>query len=230
MHQGPPWRRANQARLKELRVRLRRYHARTDTPAQTVVAPPITSHVLWSRIVSWITKANAKSPMLPIAVPAASTETSCLARPWPFSPARPFLAFSCLSINVALAGKMAGNARKRPPTAGPYLCPMMPANAVISPPSKNRTANSGERNRGRRSEQPCKTLWLEKISEQRKCGNRYSSNQEANENQFHNAGAKPPPVCQTLSPQVNFALPPPRDSSFPKARSNLDENCCEGVV
>ena len=88
----------------------------------------------------------------------------------------------------------------------------------------------GERNRGRRSEQPCKALWLEKISEQRKCGNRYSSNQEANENQFHNAGAKLPPVGPILSPQVNFALPPPRDSSFPKARSNLDENCCEGVV
>ncbi len=123
MHQGRPWRRANQARLKELRVRLRRYHARTDTPAQTIVAPPITSHVLWSRIVSWITNANAKSPMLPIAVPAASTETSCLARPWPFSPARSFFSFSCLSINVALAGKMAGNARKRPPTAGSVFVP-----------------------------------------------------------------------------------------------------------
>lgn len=66
---------------------------------------------------------------------------AALPRAVPCTPFFSFFSFSCLSINVALAGKMAGNARKSPPTTGPYSLAMTPAMAVIRPP-KNRTAYS----------------------------------------------------------------------------------------
>jgi len=51
-----------------------------------------------------------------------------------------FFCFSRFSISVALAGKIAGNARKSPPTAAPNCLAMTPAMAVTSPPKTNRTA------------------------------------------------------------------------------------------
>src|SRR5205807_2537498 len=50
--------------------------------------------------------------------------------------------FSCFSISVALAGKMAGNARNNPPTAGPNSFAISPATAVTVPPNTNRMAYS----------------------------------------------------------------------------------------
>src|SRR5438093_8533827 len=80
--------------------------------------------------------------MVPIAAPAASTPAAFLARCVPLIPARSFFCFSCFSINVALAGKMAGNARNNPPTAGPKFLAISPASTVTIPPNTNRTAYS----------------------------------------------------------------------------------------
>jgi len=51
--------------------------------------------------------------------------------------------FSCCSFssNVALAGKIAGKAINRPPSAGPYLFAMMPARTQMAPPNRNLRAN-----------------------------------------------------------------------------------------
>jgi hypothetical protein len=72
--------------------------------------------------------------MLPIAAPAASILAASLPRGAPCSPFFTFFCFSCFSISVALAGKIAGNAKKSPPTAGPNCLAMTPAMAVMSPP------------------------------------------------------------------------------------------------
>src|ERR1700676_1326977 len=48
-------------------------------------------------------------------------------------------------MRVALAGKIAGKARKSPPTPGPNFLAMMPATAVINPPKRKRTKNSYHR-------------------------------------------------------------------------------------
>jgi hypothetical protein len=53
-----------------------------------------------------------------------------------------FRFFSRLSISVALAGKIAGNARKRPPMPRPYFLAIRPATTVAKPPNKNCTAYS----------------------------------------------------------------------------------------
>ena len=53
-----------------------------------------------------------------------------------------FLFVSCFSTSVALAGKIAGNARNRPPNTGPYRLAMGPVITVIAPPRKNLTAYS----------------------------------------------------------------------------------------
>jgi hypothetical protein len=45
-------------------------------------------------------------------------------------------------MSVALAGKIAGNARKSPPTSGPNFLEMMAAIAEIAPPNTNRAAYS----------------------------------------------------------------------------------------
>lgn len=81
-------------------------------------------------------------PKLPIAAPAASTLTASAARLVPLNPLRSLASFSCFSIKVALAGKIAGNAKKRPPITGPNSFAITPAPAVISPPNRNRTAYS----------------------------------------------------------------------------------------
>src|SRR5579871_6113465 len=84
--------------------------------------------------------ANATKPALPIVAPAASAPAASAAR---FSPPRPaslFRSRSRLSISVTLAGKIAGKARNRPPAAGPQRLPIAPAQAVITPPSTNRSA------------------------------------------------------------------------------------------
>jgi hypothetical protein len=53
-------------------------------------------------------------------------------------PAFFFFSRPCFSISVALAGKIAGNARKRPPKTGPYFLATSPVRTVIAP-AKNET-------------------------------------------------------------------------------------------
>src|SRR6266851_5055441 len=63
--------------------------------------------------------------MLPIDAPAAATLTAWAARFVPLSPRRAFLSRSWFSMSVALAGKMAGNARNSPPISGPNFFAML---------------------------------------------------------------------------------------------------------
>src|ERR1700722_3123200 len=57
-------------------------------------------------------------------------------------PARCFFCFSCFSTRVALAGNIAGNARKSPPNAGPNCLASRPAITVMAPPKRKLTAYS----------------------------------------------------------------------------------------
>jgi len=113
-----------------------------DTVSQAAVAAMSTIHVLWPGKNCQTNRAKANSPMLPIAEPAASMLAASRPRSVPCSPFFSFFCFSCFSISVALAGKIAGNAKNSPPMLGPNLLAMMPATAVISPPKRNRTAYS----------------------------------------------------------------------------------------
>jgi hypothetical protein len=91
-----------------------------DTAAQLTVAPISAGHVPWLTINVLTSQANTNNPTPPIAAPTASTPTAFRPRANPWRPARSLLfCFSCFSISVALAGKIAGKARKRPPTPGP---------------------------------------------------------------------------------------------------------------
>jgi hypothetical protein len=101
-----------------------------------------TIHVLWRGKKCQTNRAKTDSPMLPIAEPAASILAASRPRCVPSRPSFSFFCLSCFSISVALAGKMAGNAKNIPPTPGPNFWAMMPATAVISPPKRNRTAYS----------------------------------------------------------------------------------------
>jgi hypothetical protein len=84
------------------------------------------------------TKPNAPSPTLPKPAPAASRAAASVPRRSPSSPAWRFRSRSCFSISVALAQKIAGNARNRPPTAGPKYFATSPATTVANPPSTKR--------------------------------------------------------------------------------------------
>ncbi len=56
----------------------------------------------------------------------------------PSQPMRCFRFFSCASSSVAVAGKIAGNARNSPPIPGPNRCASKPANTVADPPNRKR--------------------------------------------------------------------------------------------
>ena len=121
-------------------VRFRTYQMIPETSTQHRVEATISSDGREFDRNLAISNANTNNPMLPIAAPAASTPTAFLARTAPCNPSRSFFSFSCRSIRVADAGKIAGNARKRPPMDGPYFRAMIPVAAVTNPPNKNRTA------------------------------------------------------------------------------------------
>ncbi len=72
--------------------------------------------------------------------PAASILAAFLPLAAPLSPCDSFFPFSCFSMRVALAGKIAGNAKNKPPMPGPNFWAIIPAKAVINPPKRNRTA------------------------------------------------------------------------------------------
>jgi hypothetical protein len=88
------------------------------------------------------TIAKLASPRQPRDVPRASSAAACRPRAVLKIPARAFRSLSCFSISVALAGKIAGTAKNKPPTAGPCRFAMRPAATVITPPKKNLIAYS----------------------------------------------------------------------------------------
>jgi hypothetical protein len=86
--------------------------------------------------------ANPNNPMLPIAAPAASRAAASRPRIVPWSPAECFFQFRVSQPGSRSRVKIAGNARKRPPAAAPYLFAINPVTAVMMPPSKNLIAYS----------------------------------------------------------------------------------------
>ncbi len=91
------------------------------------------------------TTAKIPRPTLPMAAPAASTPAAALPRAVLSWPASSFFRCSCFSISVAVAGKIAGNARKSPPISGPKCFAMIPVNAVTAPPNTKRPIYSYHR-------------------------------------------------------------------------------------
>ena len=91
------------------------------------------------------TMAKQARPRLPIQAPRASRAVAFRPRSLSVIPERCFFSVSCFSTRVALAGKMAGNARNRPPKTGPYRLARSPAAAVIAPPNRKRSAYSYHR-------------------------------------------------------------------------------------
>ena len=67
------------------------------------------------------TNAKTNNPMLPIDEPAASILAALLPRASPLSPRDSFFFFSCFSISVALAGKIAGKRQEQPANTGAKL-------------------------------------------------------------------------------------------------------------
>lgn len=126
-------------------IRLRSCHSKRETASQITVAPISTRQGLWLTKYRLTTRAKMKRPILPMEAPAASIAAAFFPRAAPCKPARPFFCFSCFSIRVAPAGKIAGKAKKSPPTPGPNSFAIMPAPAVINPPKRNRTPNSYQR-------------------------------------------------------------------------------------
>jgi len=117
-------------------------HAAAATAIQQTDAPARTSHGECCGRSFQTIAAKAINPKEPIAAPRASRLAASLPRLVPSKPARSIFAFACFSTSVALAGKMAGNARKSPPSTGPYLLAITPVATVINPPKRPRKANS----------------------------------------------------------------------------------------
>jgi hypothetical protein len=120
--------------------RFRICHAATETASHRRVAPPKTIHARSLGMNRETTNAKTNKPTLPIDEPAASTLAALLPRFTPLSPRDFFFFVSCFSMRVALAGKIAGKAKNKPPTPGPNFRAIIPARAVINPPKRNRTA------------------------------------------------------------------------------------------
>lgn len=80
--------------------------------------------------------------MLPIEEPAASSPAARRPRVVSCACPRAPLFPSCFSTRVALAGKIAGKARKSPPATGPHFIAINPVTTVTHPPMKNRSAYS----------------------------------------------------------------------------------------
>jgi hypothetical protein len=112
----------------------------TETPSHRAVAPPRAIHARSLGTNRQTTNAKTNNPMLAIAAPAASILAALLPRAEPLSPRDVFFSLSCFSMSVALAGKIAGNAKNKPPIPGPNFLAIIPATTVISPPKRNRTA------------------------------------------------------------------------------------------
>lgn len=117
-------------------------HTPTTIANQIREANPIQTTAFVLVACHQITAPKAAKPILPQAAPAASSAAAPFAS---FSPRKPFLALrprSCFSINVALAAKMAGKARHKPPITGPKWSATRPATTAVNPPKVNRTTYS----------------------------------------------------------------------------------------
>ena len=114
---GPLFRRLAPALRTDLVLRLA-YQAATETASQAIDAPAKATRTLLSSV-SQKTAANESMPSAPSAAPTASRAAACCPRRSPAKPASRFFRISCFSISVALAQKMAGSARKSPPTDAP---------------------------------------------------------------------------------------------------------------
>ncbi len=117
-------------------------HVSTATRNHASVALPRTMADGRLGIHNQTTTANAARPTLPIAAPAASTPAAVRPLILPCSPACSFSCRSCFSRRVAVAGKMAGNAKNSPPIPGPQRFAIMPVRTVTRPPNRKRTAYS----------------------------------------------------------------------------------------
>ena len=135
---GPPA--PTKARTCSDYIRFRTCQIDTETPSHSSVAPPRTIHARSRGMNCQTAHAKTNNPMLPMAEPAASILAALLPRTAPLSPTASFFRLSCFSIRVALAGKIAGNAKNNPPIPGPNFFAIIPAAAVINPPKMNRTA------------------------------------------------------------------------------------------
>ncbi len=116
-------------------------HSATATTSHASVATLSTATIEWSGASCHTTAANAMSPTLPMAAPAASTPATWWANRFFPDFSRAFFS-SVFSSRVAAAGKIAGAARNRPPTPGPKCLAMIPARAVTAPPKMKRTIYS----------------------------------------------------------------------------------------
>jgi hypothetical protein len=113
-----------------------------ETVIHARLAQPMESQKLCRGSICQTTTAKAAKPSAPREAPAASMLAAMRPRLLPSRPMRCLCCFSCFSIRLAPAGKIAGKARKRPPIPGPKRLEIMPAATVQRPPKKNRTANS----------------------------------------------------------------------------------------
>jgi hypothetical protein len=104
--------------LRTERALRRTYHAATETISQVNDATMKAAAMLVSAV-NEKTIAKASMPVAPSAAPAESTAAGIFPRRSPARPASRLRRISCFSIRVAVAQKMAGRARKRPPMNAP---------------------------------------------------------------------------------------------------------------
>lgn len=97
----------------------RMVQSRYDSDAQPRTAAPMTATAPCRGRNCQTTRAKAARPQQPRTAPEASMLAANLPRNVPSTPISALRRFSLFSIMVALAGKIAGNARKRPPIPGP---------------------------------------------------------------------------------------------------------------
>ena len=116
-----------------------------DTANQLSVAISTAIHGDSSPINFQTKTANMINPSAPMLAPAESRAAALRPRRVPCSCASCLRSFSCFSIRVALAGKIAGKARNKPPILGPNSFATTPARAVVAPPIRNRDIYSGQR-------------------------------------------------------------------------------------
>lgn len=117
-------------------VRFRICQTTTETVSHESVAPARTTQAWSLGMNCQTTQAKTNNPMLPIEEPAAPMLAALLPRAAPSSPRDSFFSFSCFSMRVTLARKIAGNAKNNPPIPGPNFLAIIPATAVINPPKK----------------------------------------------------------------------------------------------
>ena len=113
-----------------------------DTPTHVPVANNKTPNAFARCNPNHTTSAKLASPVQPTAAPRASSAAAFRPRSLPSIPCFPFFCSCFFANSVALAGKIAGNASKSPPTDGPKCCAANPAAAVTNPPKRNRVATS----------------------------------------------------------------------------------------